>query len=121
MRLILASTSPRRRELLSLLGVPFDTADPNIPESVIPGISCADQALRLAVEKARVCAERYPDAVVLGSDTLIELDGALIGKPVDREDAVSILRRLRGRLHLIHTAIAAARGSADAATAVETV
>lgn len=106
MRLILASTSPRRRELLALLKVPFETAAPAFVEELRTDVT-ADRLVSLHAEgKARSCADRFPDALVLGSDTLITLDGALLGKPRDAEDARAILWRLRGREHRVLTGVA---------------
>ncbi len=106
MRLILASTSPRRRELLALLQIPFETVAPTFVEEPQPGLH-PDQLVSLYAEgKARSCAERFPDALVLGSDTVIALDRELLGKPKDADDARAILSRLRGREHQVLTAVA---------------
>jgi septum formation protein len=105
MRLILASTSPRRRELLDLLGLAFDVAAPSFVEQVRPDIAAEEQAKQFAVSKAVSCAEALPDDVVLGSDTLISLGSEVLGKPADREDAAAMLRRMSGRTHLIYTAV----------------
>jgi len=106
MRLILASTSPRRKELLSLLEVPFEVADPDLVEEVAPNIDAARQAQMFAERKARSCAEKAPDALVLGSDTLISLDRRILGKPADLAEAGAMLNALRGREHAVHTALA---------------
>lgn len=120
--LILASTSPRRKELLSLLGIPFDIVDPGFVEQVAERLAPEEQARRFADGKARTCAARFPDRLVLGSDTLIALEGQALGKPADAEEARCMLDRLRGREHLIHTAVALRRHT-DALhqDAVETV
>ncbi len=120
--LILASTSPRRKDLLALLQIPFDVAEPDFSEHPRRDLSPQDQARLFAEGKARSCAERFPDRFVLGSDTLIALDGEVMGKPADLDDARSMLQRLRGRVHVIHTAVALRRQS-DAVqdAAVETV
>ena len=99
MRLILASTSPRRRELLALLQIPFETVAPTFVEEIQPGLQPEQLVSFYAAGKARSCAERYPDALVLGSDTVITLDDELLGKPKDAEDARAILWKLRGREH----------------------
>lgn len=105
MRLILASTSPRRKELLALLQIPFVTVSPTFVEELQPGTP-PDQLVSLYAEgKAQSCAERFPDALVLGSDTVITLDRELLGKPKDRDDARAILWRLRGREHQVLTAV----------------
>ncbi len=105
MRLILASTSPRRQELLSLLQIPFEVVAPVFEEDVQPGRFAEDQVQAFARGKAKSCAVCNPDAFVLGSDTLIACDGDIMGKPADAEEARSMLRRLAGRAHVIYTAI----------------
>ncbi len=105
MRLVLASTSPRRKELLALLGLPFEVRSPHFEERIIPGRAAADQAAFFARGKAQSAAARDPEAVVLGSDTVIELDGAVFGKPNDLAEAEAMLRRMAGREHLVHTAV----------------
>ncbi|MFZ5875054.1 MAG: Maf family protein [Nitrospirota bacterium] len=104
MRLILASTSPRRRELLSRLGIPFEVASPRYDEVIDPDASPDDQAKTFALGKARSVAA--PDAVVLGSDTLVVVDRAILGKPTDAADARRMLRLLCGRAHRVITAVA---------------
>ncbi len=97
-------------------------AAPTFAEVLGRGTSPPDLALRFAEGKAESCAARFPDALVVGSDTLIELDGTVLGKPEDLADARGMLRRLRGRAHLIHTAVALRRASDGLADgAVETV
>ncbi len=104
--LLLASTSPRRRELLALLGVPFDVVEPQFEERLVPGLSPAELVKDFAAGKARSCAERHPEAWVLGSDTVIVVDDVVLGKPADGADAERMLRLLRGREHRILTAVA---------------
>ncbi len=106
MALVLASTSSRRRELLALLQIPFDIADPQVKETLDPGLSPEDQARALAMQKARACAGRFPGCLVLGSDTLLALGSAVLGKPGDMAQAEAMLQRLRGRVHVIYTAAA---------------
>ena len=106
MSVILASTSPRRRELLALLGITFEVVPPTAKEIPSPGLSPREQAKQFALDKARSIAHRYPDDLVLGSDTVIEIDGTLVGKPRDLDDAESMLCQLRGRTHQVHTGIA---------------
>jgi len=103
---ILASTSPRRRELLALLGIAFHIVPPAAEEIPSPGLPPQEQAKQFALDKALSIARRHPDDLVLGSDTVIEIDGTLVGKPQDLDDAGTMLRRLRGRSHHVHTAIA---------------
>ena len=104
MRLILASTSPRRREIVSLLGVPFDVAAPRYEEIHDPRVPPERQAMHFALEKAR--SVQSPDAVVIGSDTVVVLDDVVLGKPVDLDDARRMLTMLRGRTHRVVTAVA---------------
>lgn len=106
MQLILASSSPRRQELLALLGLTFRVVLSNVPEHPTPGLSPIQQAGRFALEKARAVADQQPDELVVGSDTVIDLDGRLVGKPADLPDARLMLARLAGRSHQVHTAVA---------------
>jgi MAF protein len=96
-QLILASTSPFRRELLGRLGIPFDTADPGTGEAPLPGEAPEATALRLSEAKARDVAPRFPDALIIGSDQVAILDGQVYGKPGTHEAAVRQLRAMRGR------------------------
>jgi septum formation protein len=122
MRLILASTSPRRRELLSLLQISFEVVEPVVEEQIRPDLSPIDQARLFAERKVRHCEHRFPDSLIIGSDTLIELDREILGKPSTSEDAGRMLRRLRGREHSIHTAVTLAdRRKRAYETTVETV
>lgn len=107
--LYLASRSPRRTELLSRLDRPFRALDLDVPEVRAPGESALDYVQRVAVDKARAGLAQVaadPDAVVLGSDTEVILDGEVFGKPVDAADAAAMLRRLSGRTHQVATAVA---------------
>lgn len=105
MRLILASTSPYRRELLARLSVPFETVAPAVDETPLPGESPDDTAMRLSLLKAQAVASRYPDALVIGSDQVALLDGEQLGKPGNHADAVAQLRRMRGKTLEFHTAL----------------
>jgi septum formation protein len=120
MRLILASSSPRRKEILSLLALPFETVSPGLHEIFRPERSPADEAAAWAVEKARAVFRLHTDAIVIGSDTVIDLDGRTIGKPVDRDDAVQILFQLVGRTHSVITAVAVVNPNGNKRVAVET-
>ncbi len=106
MRLILASTSPRRRELLTLLGMPFEAVAPPFIEEVTSAVPAEQQAMTFAIGKARSCLPICPDGLILGSDTLISLEQEVMGKPADLADAEAMLRRLAGRTHRIVTAVA---------------
>jgi len=106
MRVVLASASPRRRTLLALLGLTFAVRNPVCDERIIAGRAAPELASSFAQQKAHSVAAVDPEAVVIGSDTLIELDGTVLGKPVDLNDARRTLRALAGRRHHIHTAVA---------------
>ncbi|MDR2787598.1 MAG: Maf family nucleotide pyrophosphatase [Candidatus Accumulibacter sp.] len=95
--LVLASTSPFRRELLGRLGIPFDAADPRTDESPFPGEAPEATALRLSEAKARAVASRFPGALIIGSDQVAVLDGQAYGKPGTHDNAVRQLRAMRGR------------------------
>ncbi len=101
---VLASQSPRRRQLLSLIGIAHDVRPANIDESYFAGEEPRAHALRLARGKAEAIAA--PDAVTIGSDTIVILDGELLGKPADADEAATTLRRLSGRTHTVITAVA---------------
>lgn len=107
--LILASGSPRRSELLSLIGVKFEVVVTDIDESVVTGESPQDYACRLATEKAlagqQLSGHRLPS---LGADTIVLLDGRILGKPVDRQHAAKMLESLSGRDHEVLSAVAVA-------------
>lgn len=95
-KLILASTSPFRRELLSRLGLPFEVANPRTDETPLPGESPENTALRLAEAKAKAVAVNFPDALIIGSDQVAVLNGQVFGKPGTHERAVEQLRILSG-------------------------
>lgn len=96
-KLILASTSPYRRELLARLGLPFEVANPQTDESALPNETPEALALRLSEAKARAVAESYPDALIIGSDQVATVDGQVYGKPGTHERAVEQLRALSGK------------------------
>lgn len=103
--LILGSTSRYRRELLQRLGLAFDVQPPGVDETPRPGETPAALATRLAGEKAREVAARFPQAVVIGSDQVADLDGRPVGKPGDHAGAVAQLRAASGRTLVFHTAL----------------
>jgi septum formation protein len=105
-RLILASTSRYRRELLERLRLPFEVVAPDVDETPLPGEQPATLARRLARAKAADVAARHPGAVVIGSDQVADLDGTPLGKPGNHERAVEQLRAMRGRRVVFHTAVA---------------
>lgn len=104
--LILASTSRYRRELLLRLNLPFDVVAPDVDESPLPGERPAHLAQRLAMSKAQVVSTRYPNAIVIGSDQVADLEGEPIGKPGSHENAVLQLQRMRGKRVIFETAVA---------------
>lgn len=106
MNLILASESPRRRELLALVGLPFKTLAPHISEQQLPGEPPVDHVCRLSREKAQaVSITLHSPALILAADTIV-LDGNdILGKPADAQEAALMLRRLRGRTHQVYTAV----------------
>ena len=105
-QLVLGSSSKYRRELLSRLKVPFEVAVPDLDETPQSGESPRDLALRLALAKANAVAARFPEAVVIGSDQVADLDGEPIGKPGDHARATAQLRRMRARTVVFQTAVA---------------
>ena len=115
LKLILASQSPRRAELLRMLDLHFDIVPADIDETYLKHEAAPAHAQRLAREKAIIIAEKHPDAVVIGSDTVVVIDRIVLGKPKDDDEAVSMLMRLQGRTHRVATGIAVAHG--DACTA----
>lgn len=106
MKLVLASTSVYRKELLERLQHPFDTARPEIDETPLPGETPPATAERLAVEKARAVASAFPDALIIGSDQVAHLGSEIFGKPGSEARAVAQLQRMRGQTVSFHTALA---------------
>ena len=123
MRIVLASTSPRRVELLTQLlemhGVTtaFEREAPGVDEQPLPGESPRDLALRLAKEKARAVARRHDDdtiiPLVIGADTVVDVDGEAFGQPVDDAHARAMLKRLSGRAHRVHTGVCVVLGERE--------
>ncbi len=106
MRLILASTSPRRREIIALLGIPFEVVAPPFEEVVSPSRPIGEEVLDFAVGKAASVAAQHSESIVIGSDTMILLGGEKMGKPVNPADARRMLRAFAGRTHAIYTSVA---------------
>ncbi len=104
-QLILASQSPRRRELLSLMGIPFLVDAPQVDETCTLG--ARDAVLELSQRKARAAAAKHPGRVILASDTLVAVDDAPLGKPRDQADAFRMLKSLSGRWHQVYTGVCA--------------
>ena len=109
--LILASTSPYRRELLQRLRLPFEVVSPEVDEMPLPDETPQALAQRLALAKAHAVAARFPEAVVIGSDQVADLDGEPLGKPGDHARATVQLQRMRGRTLVFQTAVAVVCGA----------
>ncbi len=110
MRFVLASGSPRRRALLEAAGFDFDVEESGVEEALRPGEPAEAFAQRVARDKAlRVAASRPPGSLILGADTVVVLDGEILGKPADAAEARRMLRRLSGGTHRVHTAVCLVR------------
>jgi septum formation protein len=105
-RLILASGSPRRRQLLELIGLDFVVTPSDVDETPVAGEDPDTYASRAARDKALEIATSHPGRLVLGADTVVEVDNEILGKPASADDAANMLQRLSGRAHLVHTALA---------------
>jgi septum formation protein len=105
MKLVLASTSRYRRELLSRLHVPFDVVAPDVDETPLPGESPSQTALRLSVLKAQAVAKQFPDALIIGSDQVLMLDAKQLGKPGNYDNAFAQLKKMQGKAMVFHTAL----------------
>ena len=111
--IVLASASPRRAELLHQIGVDFIAVPAEIDESYREGEDPAAHALRLAAGKARTVAGQVHEGIVIGADTVVVVDGTVLGKPTDREDAAAMLRWLSGRSHKVLTGLALVRSKPE--------
>lgn len=120
LRVILASQSPRRRELLGQIGIAHEVRPADIDESYLPHEHPPAHAERLAREKVQRLAAEHADAVVIGADTIVVIDDEVLGKPSSAADAARMLRQLSGRTHWVYTAVAVARGG-QVASGVEAV
>lgn len=105
MQLVLASSSRYRRALLEQLRMPFDCANPDVDETPLPGESVTELVARLALAKARALAARFPQALIIGSDQACELDGRILGKPLDAARARAQLQACSGRRVTFHTGL----------------
>lgn len=106
---VLASASPRRRQLLAQAGIEFEIVESGVDEHRADGETGPDFALRMACEKALAVSLRRPDALILGADTVVEIEGEILGKPQDRSEARMMLHKLSGRVHRVFTGFALAR------------
>jgi nucleoside triphosphate pyrophosphatase len=113
MRLVLASASPRRADLLRAAGFEFDVRPANVDERARPGEAPDAYVLRLASEKSRVAHAGGEDALTLGADTAVVVDGLILGKPDGPDDAAQMLRRLSGRTHEVLTGVSLRRGGRE--------
>jgi len=104
--LVLASGSPRRREFLEMLGLPFTAHIADIDEAPLPEESPVDLVLRLSQAKAQAVATYHPEALIIAADTIVVLDNQILGKPVDEADARQMLNQLKGRDHAVYSAVA---------------
>jgi septum formation protein len=103
--IILASNSPRRRELLRQIGIPFSVAPADVDEDIMPGEAAETYATRVARDKARIAAARTRSGIVIAADTIVVLDNEILGKPADSADAARMLVKLSGRVHRVITAV----------------
>src|SRR5690606_33562965 len=108
--LLLASASPRRRELLDQIGVRYRVITVEVPEAPLPGEKPEEYVMRLARSKARAGAELEPGCPVLGADTIVVCDDSILAKPNDRAHAAAMLTRLSGRTHRVMTAVSICHG-----------
>jgi septum formation protein len=115
-RVVLASSSPRRRELLANHGLAFTVLPADIDETERPGEDPAEYVHRLALEKAATIAQHNADALVIAADTTVDLDGRILGKPTDADQARAMLRDLSGRTHRVHTGVCVRIGDRVAST-----
>src|SRR5262245_17933963 len=119
--IVLASQSPRREQLLRMLGLQFDITPADVDETYRRGENAKAHAERLAREKAMKVSAARPDALVIGSDTVVVLDRQVLGKPRDENDAIDMLMRLQGRTHRVETGIAVATPDQLVLSGIETV
>ena len=103
--IVLASSSPRRRELFALLGLPFQAVDPQVDETPLEGEKPKSTALRLALAKAQEAAMSHPEAIIVAADTLVILGDEILGKPRNGDEAVAVLEALRGKKHRVISAV----------------
>lgn len=119
-RLILASSSPRRRELLDLLGLPFDAAATQVDECLQEGEGPVDMVQRLSQAKALALQSVFPESIVIAADTTVVLEGQILGKPADQAEARAMLKRLRARPHVVYSGLALSGPACFLAEVVQT-
>ncbi|MCH5193055.1 MAG: septum formation protein Maf [Oscillospiraceae bacterium] len=120
MKIILASASPRRQELLRYIVPDFDILPADIDETIPEGIAAERSAEYLAVKKAEHISEKYPDSLVIGSDTVVIIGGEILGKPADKADAERMLRKLSGKVHTVVTGVCLSLGGRSESFSNET-
>lgn len=113
MKILLASKSPRRRELLSQIGVGYITAKVNVPEQLMIGEKAEDYVRRLALDKSRAGSKVQPELPSLGADTIVCCDDVILEKPADRDDCLRMLRMLSNRSHKVMTSVAICFGDTE--------
>lgn len=102
---ILASQSPRRRELLNLMGIPFTTVNPNVDEVINPELTLENAIEELAYKKALDVLNRHPETNIISADTIVVCDNEVMGKPANEEDAIRMLKQLSGKKHEVITGV----------------
>lgn len=118
--IVLASASPRRRELLDSLGLSFEVQPAEGPENTPETGDAAEAVRAISLGKARAVAALRPGDLVIGADTVVECDGRILGKPADEDEACAMLRALSGRTHRVYTGVAVIAGGEESVRAVET-
>ncbi|MEE1066553.1 MAG: Maf family protein [Acutalibacteraceae bacterium] len=108
--IILASASPRRKELLATAGIEFTVKVADVEEKIDDGLTPAEVVRSLALQKAQAVADKNPEAIVIGADTIVVLDDVILGKPQSEENAVEMLTSLSGRSHTVYTGVALIKG-----------
>lgn len=121
MKIVLASKSPRRKELLGLLDLDFEIITADIDETMDPSLPVTDEVARISLQKAAAVAKSLDsDTVIISADTIVELGGRLMGKPKDEHDAANMLRDLSGKSHNVHTAVTVLQGGTHETRVVTT-
>ena len=105
MEIILASKSPRRKQLLALCGVDFKVREADVDEILDESVNKVDAIEKLALHKAQTIFNHHPEALIIGADTIVLVDEEVLGKPIDKNDAKSMLRKLSGRTHQVITGV----------------
>ena len=118
-KIVLASASPRRKELLTMLSLPFDIITSEVEETSVQAITMQDYVKGVALLKTRDVAKKAPDATIIGADTIVVYDDELLHKPKNREEAISHLSRLSGKCHAVMTAVAIIEPDGHETTFVE--